>query len=143
MNRKFVSDFWNNGIHGHMHYDFVDVAINNDNLLFIDPILLENSQDVECQHANAIVQSYFNSFYAAYKSNNEYKKKIILAHAGEQNGTHLGYGNGINGKGNTVHGLLNTFSPLECLLQDVSSIKKQKIWLYYFQVSLKMAYPIS
>ena len=38
------------------------------------------------------------------KQQDEVKKIEILAHAREQNGTKLGYGNGHNGKGNTAQG---------------------------------------
>ncbi len=43
--------------------------------------------------------------------------KCLLSHAGEQNATRLGYGNGDNGKGNTVDGLLEIFQPLEQLIK--------------------------
>ena len=37
--KKYVSDYLNKGIKGHFNYEFVDVIVNDDNLLFIDPIL--------------------------------------------------------------------------------------------------------
>ena len=83
-----------------LNYAFVDVVVNDDNLLFIDPILLETARDRWCQGANAIVQSFFNAFYEAYRTKNQVKKEELLSHAGEQNGTRLGYGRGDNGKGN-------------------------------------------
>lgn len=124
MKKYYVSDYWNKGIKGHLNYAFVDVVVNDDNLLFIDPILLETARDRWCQGANATVQSFFNEFYEAYRTKDQVKKEELLSHAGEQNGTRLGYGRGDNGKGNTKQGLLNIFSPLDSILQDISTIKK-------------------
>lgn len=39
--KKHISYFLNNGIKGHSNYEFVDVDVYNDNLLFIDPILID------------------------------------------------------------------------------------------------------
>lgn len=40
----------------------MDVVVNDDNLLFIDPILLETARDRWCQGANATVQSFLTNF---------------------------------------------------------------------------------
>lgn len=122
--KAFVSDYCNEGIKGHSNYDFVDVAVNDDNLLFIDPMLIEMSKDSWCRKAHETIQSFFDALYKAYRMNDKRKKEELLSHASEQNGTHLGYGCGNNGKGSTKQGLLNTFSTLDVLLQDISSIKK-------------------
>jgi hypothetical protein len=124
MKKYYVSDNWNKGIKGHSNYGFVDVAVNDDNLLFIDPMLIETANDKWCKDANAIVQSFFDAFYEAYRMNDQVKKAELLSHAGEQNGTRLGYGRGDNGKGKTRQGLLKIFSPLELLLQDISTMQK-------------------
>lgn len=42
--KKFVSDICNKKIKGHSNYDFADVAVNSDNLLFIDPVLIETKK---------------------------------------------------------------------------------------------------
>lgn len=86
MKKYYVSDYWNKGIKGHLNYAFVDVVVNDDNLLFIDPILLETARDRWCQGANATVQSFFNAFYEAYRTKDQVKKEELLSHAGEQNG---------------------------------------------------------
>ena len=112
MKKHYVSDYWNKGIKGHLHYKFIDVVVNDDNLLFIDPLLIEIAGDEWCQKANATIKSFFDEFYKAYREENLVKKKTLLSHAGEQNGTRLGYGRGNNGKGNTVNGLLEIFASL-------------------------------
>ena len=124
MKKHYVSDYWNKGIKGHSNYDFVDVVVNDDNLLFIDPMLIETVGDEWCKEANVVVKSFFDAFYEAYKRNDEVKKRMLLSHAGELNGTHLGYGRGDNGKGNTAQGLLNIFTPLEKLIREISTMTK-------------------
>lgn len=123
---KHISDYWNKGIKGHLNYDFADVVVNDDNLLFIDPMLLEIAGDEWSKESNATVQSFFDAFYESYRKKNNLKKTELLSHAGEQNGTRLGYGRGDNGKGNTVRGLLDIFTPLEDLMQDISTMGKSE-----------------
>lgn len=124
MKKYHVSDYWNKGIKGHWNYEFVDVIVNDDNLLFIDPMLLEMAGGEWCQEAKATVKSFFDAFYESYRMKDKVKRVELLAHAGEQNGTRLGYGRGDNGKGNTANGLLDIFAPLELLLQEISTMKK-------------------
>lgn len=124
MTREHVSDIWNERVKGHSHYDFVDVNINSDNLLFIDPVLIEMNQGKWYKDANLIVQSFFDEFYKAYRDNNISRKRELLSHAGEQNATRFGYGRGDNGRGNTVNGLLAIFSPLEDYIERISTIEK-------------------
>lgn len=124
MQKYYVSDYWNKGIKGHQYYDFIDVAVNDDNLLFIDPLLIEIASDEWCKEANATVKSFFDEFYKVYREKDMVKKRELLSHAGEQNGTRFGYGCGDNGKGNTVNGLLEIFTPLEQLLSEISTMKK-------------------
>ncbi len=124
MQKYYVSDYWNKGIKGHQYYDFIDVVVNDDNLLFIDPLLIEIASDEWCKEANATVKSFFDEFYKIYREKDMVKKRELLSHAGEQNGTRFGYGCGDNGKGNTVNGLLEIFTPLEQLLSEISTMKK-------------------
>ena len=124
MNNIYISDQFHHGIKGHVHFEFLDVAINRDNLLFIDPVLIETGDTAWCREANLIIKSFFDKFYQAYKQNDEVQKNKILAHAREQNGTKLGFGNGHNGKGNTAQGLIHIFRPLEKLVTEINTIKK-------------------
>ena len=122
--KRFVSDICNDGLKGHSNYDFADVAVNSDNLLFIDPVLIETKKNKWCKEAKEIITSFFDELYKAYKENNRKRKKELLLHAREQNATHLGYGSGSNGKGNTAEGLLNLFKPLEKLITKIPTIEK-------------------
>ena len=122
--KLFVSDFINNGIKGHQNYEFVDVAINDDNRLFLDPILIQFSTSTWCQSANKSIQSFFDKFYQAYSLHDKTQERELLSHAREQNGTRFGYGKGNNGKGHTAEGLMQTFNPLEGLIQKIKSINR-------------------
>lgn len=122
--KKHMSYFLNDGIKGHSNYEFVDIDIYNDNLLFIDPILIDKLESNWEKDASKSIQSFFDSFFDAYIKNDDIRKKNLLSHAREQNGTRLGYGRGYNGKGNTYKGLLDIFSPLEKLMQKIPNIGK-------------------
>lgn len=125
MNRKrFISDEWKLNQKGHEKYKFVDVAVNDDNLLFLDPCLIEQGTDEWSKKAGKHIKSYFDSLFEAYLHGNGNDKKRLLSHAGEQNATKLGYGNGDNGKGNTEDGLLEIFLPLEKLIDEIKTIGK-------------------
>ncbi len=41
---QYITDIWKLGRKGHENYEFVDVAVNDDNRLFIDPCLIENER---------------------------------------------------------------------------------------------------
>jgi hypothetical protein len=65
-----------------------------------------------------------NELIEAYVQKDDKKKLALLCHAREQNATKFGYGNGYNGKGNTVEGLLENFHPLEELVRAIKSIQQ-------------------
>lgn len=122
--KRFITDEWKLNNKGHEKYAFVDVAINDDNLLFIDPCLIENAVDAWSVKASAHIESYFDKLYEAYSNRDRNAMRQLLSHAGEQNATHLGYGNGDNGKGNTADGLLYVFKPMENLISEINTVGK-------------------
>lgn len=124
MKKKYVSDVWKLNCKGHENFDFVDVAVNDDNLLFIDPCLIERRNDVWSIKAMEHINSYFDNLFLAYSTGNRKNMRCLLSHAGEQNATRLGYGNGDNGKGNTADGLLKIFQSLEQLISKIKTIRK-------------------
>lgn len=124
LRKRFVSDEWKLNNKGHENFVFVDVAINDDNLLFIDPCLIERGADAWSVKAAAHIKSYFDKLYEAYDGGKRKEMRQLLSHAGEQNATHLGYGNGDNGKGNTADGLLYVFQPLEKLINQIKTVGK-------------------
>ena len=124
MKKVFISDVWQLKKKGHENFSFVDVAVNDDNLLFIDPCLIERWNDAWAINAMKHINSYFDNLFKAYNAGDRKNMRCLLSHAGEQNATRLGYGNGDNGKGNTADGLLETFQPLEQLISTIKTIGK-------------------
>lgn len=124
MKKKHITDIWNLNRKGHENYDFIDAVVNDDNELFIDPCLLEKSKDEWSKKAMMYINSFMNMLFKAFYDEDLAKMKHLLSHAGEQNATRLGYGNGDNGKGNTADGLLIVFQPLENLIKQIKTIGK-------------------
>ena len=122
MDTHYVSDEWELGLKGHKNFDFVDVNLLNDNLLFIDPCLLEGWQSSWAKKASLTMHNFFTELFKAYQENSHPLKIALLCHSGEQNATKLGYGRGDNGKGNTAMGLIHDFKPLERLIHEINTI---------------------
>ena len=107
MKKIFVSDVWNINNSGHENLDFVDVALNKDNLLFIDPCLIENWDNAWAKKAMCTINSFFSEFYSAYRDNDRLLKHSLLSHAREQNATRLGFSDLLT---NIIHSELNDFT---------------------------------
>lgn len=108
----------------HDKFDFVDINMNEDQKLFIDPCLISLNKDKVCKNLNKVIESFFDEFYKAYRERDNKKKLELLSHSGEINYTKLGYGNGKNGHGNTAEGLIYDFRELENLIKKIKSISK-------------------
>ena len=65
---KYISDEWNLNKKGHSYFDFVDVAINSDNRLFIDPCLIEMSGNDWSKSAMEKISTFMNELVAAYSN---------------------------------------------------------------------------
>ncbi len=117
----YISDYLGIGYKGHTNFDFVDVCLDNDNLLFIDPCLIERSNNLWGVEAAKIIKVYFDCFYEVLR-NNPLSSSSLFQHAHEPNATKLGYGNGENGKGKTSVGLVESLTPLKLLVQDIPTI---------------------
>lgn len=117
----FLSDYIKEGCKGHANFEFVDIRLDTDNRIFIDPVVLENATDEWSTNANKCVQSFFDCLFSTLKNGQSNK---LFEHAHEQNATKLGYGNGQNGKGKTANGLENALSELKRLVHTIPSISK-------------------
>lgn len=111
-------------VNGHANFDFVDIRLDKDNLVFIDPILLELAPDNWSKNATKLVHSYFSSCYHFFRNNEMGKISDLFAHAHEQNATKLGYGNGKNGKGKTEKGLKESLEDFGLLVREISTVNK-------------------
>ncbi len=118
--KHHASQEWKIGPKGHQHYDFVDVNLNDDNQLFIDPCRIEESSHPIAEQCIKTLHSFFDIFFIAYRDKSVDLKHQILSHASEENSTYLGYG--YPGKGNTAEGLISTFAPLDKLVDAIPTI---------------------
>lgn len=104
---------------GHSNFKFVDIDINSDNELFIDPRLIEIGKDEFCVQARKKINSFFDRLYLLYKTNTTDTEKLkLFSHFHEINATKLGYGNGDNGKAKTAEGMLKTLKDLEKVINS-------------------------
>lgn len=124
MKKRYISDIWKLKEKGHENFEFVDIAVNDDNLLFIDPCLIEGWNNEWAIKATKHISAYFDKLFKAYNTGCKKNIKHLLSHAGEQNATRLGYGRGDNGKGNTADGLMEIFQPLEQLIVSIKTVGK-------------------
>ncbi len=110
---------------GHSDLDFVDIVPATDIRLFIDPTLIEKSNDDRSQRASAVIEDYFRALFDALKSHNISKREALFLHAHEKNETHMGYCiKVLYGKGKTPKGLSDSISCLENLLDNNVDLKK-------------------
>ena len=119
----FVSDLINTRCRGHRNFDFLDVYLDDDNRLFIDPCMIEGADDPWSLQASAIMHTYFDCMFEGFRDGT-IRAGSLLQHAGEQNATKLGYGNGENGKGKTEEGLWDSLKDLSILVHDIPTISK-------------------
>lgn len=108
---------------GHINFEFVDCALNCDNELFIDPMLLELNNDSLCVKANKRLSSFMDVFYSTLR-NGDISENALFSHFGEQNATKLGYGNGRNGKGTTQKGFSECIRGLSRLVSPIPTIDR-------------------
>lgn len=116
----YVSEAMGLPITSHAQIPFVDVPLNRDTQLFVDPCLLALGSDEWSIAAYDTVQSFFDKLYHlyAYGSSREEKLQHYRC-AREVNATRMGYGNGWNGKGTTPQGMLEALSDLEQLVTSL------------------------
>lgn len=117
----YISDYIKCPLKGHQNFDFVDAYIDGDNRLFIDPCLIDMAEDTWGRNASKIIRAFFDCMYDGFK-NDTLQPEMLFAHAGEQNATKLGYGNGQNGKGKTAQGLFDSLYGLSTLVKKIPTI---------------------
>ncbi|MDC7715595.1 hypothetical protein PQU96_15880 [Vogesella sp. LYT5W] len=121
--------------------DFVDIPLDTDIPLFIDPYALINNESIWHQECAENVQSYFLSLIESIKHNDTTKSWELLSHLSEPRETHLGLSSGkSNGKGiggfqaKLLHeklksseavksGMLSSISELELMIDGVGHDK--------------------
>ena len=119
MIRKYhLSEMFDLKISGHHDIDFVDINLEGDTPLFIDPCLIECDNDILSTTCRTTLDDYFRKLYTVLKENDVHEIYRHLNHLGERNEARLGYGNGRNGKAKTAAGMMATLSSLRNLIHS-------------------------
>lgn len=101
-------------VDGHSSIDFIDIDIVNDTKLFIDPSLIEGSNDIWCNEASILINSFFNNVFECYGDTEEKERLMELLNYGhEPNETKLGLSESKSkGKGTSDEGLYQIFKDI-------------------------------
>lgn len=81
------------------NFDFVDVRVDSDVPLFIDPSLIANLPLVWAEECTFLIQSFFQAVLDKIKSGDATGARQLLSRLGEVNATHLGYSASSEGSG--------------------------------------------
>lgn len=74
----------------HRGIDFVDVPVNTDVKLFLDPGLIEAGRGELSQKCSAIIRSYFECIFNCCRAKDFSGLSVLLQYSSEPNETHLG-----------------------------------------------------
>lgn len=98
---------------GHKEIDFIDIHLNKDTKLFLDPLLIEGSEDEWCEDCNVIINSFFKNVFSCIELNDKDELKRLLSFGHEPNETRLGLSrHKPRGKGTSSEGLINVFEDI-------------------------------
>lgn len=84
--------------------DFVDIRLDTDLPLFLDPYSISKREDLFSEECDAIIVNFFQGVIDDIRNNNSQRAKFNLDKLGEPNETHLGlsvnqpHGKGVSGK---------------------------------------------
>lgn len=109
----FTNFFNINNSNGHRDLNFIDIDLDKDTKLFIDPSLINGLLDDFCENSNNTITSFFNCIFDNFKNNNTEALKLLLNYGHEPNETKLGMSSGKpKGKGTTSDGLYDIFKDI-------------------------------
>ncbi|MCV7348264.1 hypothetical protein [Mycolicibacterium rhodesiae] len=80
-------------------FDFIDVYVDRDIPLFIDPAVLANVDSEWTQECASAVQTFFQTVLDLIIAEDHQQAKALLSHLGEDNSTRLGYSASSRGSG--------------------------------------------
>ncbi|QQG44045.1 MAG: hypothetical protein HYW86_04235 [Candidatus Roizmanbacteria bacterium] len=121
--------------------DFIDIPLNTDIPLFVDPYAISTRIDLFSMECAQIIINFFQSVIDDIKNNNDNNAKYKLNYLNELNDTHLGLshnkprGKGVSGEQSielfealkkskaAISGLLNDLSDCELLIPGISRDK--------------------
>jgi len=92
------------------YFDFVNVRVDWDNKLFIDPTRIEAETDSFSAECDSIILGFFNTILDLFENNKVEEARSNLVYSGESNEIFLGYTEGFpEGAGNSEDGLNKIF----------------------------------
>ncbi|WP_312335789.1 hypothetical protein [Anaerospora hongkongensis] len=104
------SNFFGLKIRGHEDIDFVDVNLKTDTRLFIDPCLIELTNDSFSKECTRVLDSFFKTIFDCCASNDNTRLYALLDFGHEPNETKLGLSQKqSSGKGASPEILFNIF----------------------------------
>jgi hypothetical protein len=80
-------------------FDFVDVDVEHDTALFIDPAVIAHINSPWAQSCTAAIQSFFQEVLDRIIAGDHRGARALLSHLGEENATHLGFSYESRGSG--------------------------------------------
>lgn len=107
------STYFDLPIHRHREIDFVDVPVDTDIELFLDPTLIEIRSDSFSRWCSVGIDSFFGAVFQACTAENLEMLQYLLNHSAEPNESHLGHSvNQSMGRGASLGILYPVFSGL-------------------------------
>lgn len=92
-------------------FEFLNIRVDFDNELFIDPTRIEAETDTFSAECDRIILSFFNTIFDLYEADNIKNARENLVNSGESNEIFLGYTKGFpEGTGNSEEGLDKIFN---------------------------------
>ena len=130
MDNRISNYLIKNNMPRHNQIDFVNISVQKDTHLFIDPVLIDTGNTEFCKEAKIITNGYFNALYETYYNyGSDTRKRYLLKYAQEINSTHIGYAKR-NGQGNTESGLFNVFKGIDNYINSIRLKRTFDIVLY-------------
>ncbi|EJR86537.1 hypothetical protein IK7_01047 [Bacillus cereus VD156] len=96
--------------HDQANFDFVNIRVDKDNKLFIDPTRIAAEDGEWFNRCNEIIQDFFNKIFDLYRDGQTEEAREYFRASGESNEIFLGYTEGFpGGKGNSEESLAKVF----------------------------------
>ena len=105
---------------GHKLFDFIDINLDTDTELYIDPTLIDRLPTSWCIETKKILQNYFDNVFECCKTKNYARLDKLVAFGKEPNETKLGLSVAQScGKGSKPDSLRNIFRTVaeQCLIE--------------------------
>lgn len=106
---------------GHQFIDFIDINLDTDTELYIDPTLIDRLPTSWCIETKKILQDYFDNVFECCKAKNYSRLDSLVAFGKEPNETKLGLSvEQSRGKGSKPDSLRNIFRTVaeQCLIEN-------------------------